>query len=159
MITNDTEQGLTLAPGSHWQWLLKPKLERLVAQKFSGTQRVRPDDTTITDETTITVAMNDRSEHNLTKRFEKSDIDWSSVENQLLCWGGLFRAGKKLRLIVVFHYIEDSRSYPRKGDKRGPHLRLKRMQGEIHNQLDGERASGQSSVWRQVYELMRCRDK
>jgi hypothetical protein len=33
------------------------------------------------------------------------------------------------------------------------------MREDMENQLDAERASGLSNTWRQVYQLMRCRDK
>lgn len=35
------------------------------------------------DATTIAISVNDRSESNITKRFEKLDIDWPIVERQL----------------------------------------------------------------------------
>ncbi|KAA8643693.1 uncharacterized protein ATNIH1004_010467 [Aspergillus tanneri] len=152
VVVSDTEQNLVLAPSAYWDKFLNPKLERVVGQKFSRDQRVRPDDTA------ITVAINDRSEHNLTKRFEKTNINWSLVEDQLLDWGDLFRAGKKLRLIITFYYLGDSRSCQKKGDKRGSSA-TQRMQVEMENQLNAEHTSGLSSSWRQVYQLMRCRDK
>ncbi|KAA8641564.1 uncharacterized protein ATNIH1004_011700 [Aspergillus tanneri] len=152
VVVSDTEQNLVLAPSAYWDKFLNPKLERVVGQKFSRDQRVRPDDTA------ITVAINDRSEHNLTKRFEKTNINWSLVEDQLLDWGDLFRAGKKLRLIITFYYLGDSRSCQKKGDKRGSSA-TQRMQVEKEDQLNAERTSGLSSSWRQVYQLMRCRDK
>jgi hypothetical protein len=152
VVVSDTEQNLVLAPSAYWDKFLKPKLERLVGQKFSRDQQVRPDDTA------MIVAINDRSEHNLTKRFEKTNIDWSLVEDQLLGWGDLFRAGKKLSLIITFYYLGDSRPYQKKGDKRGSSATL-RMQVEMEDQLSAERNSGLSSSWRQVYQLMRCHDK
>lgn len=104
VVTSDTEQNLVLTPSAYWETVLKPKLERVAGQKFSGKQRVRPDDTA------ITVAINEHSEHNLTKRFEKTNVDWSPVENQLLIWGDLFRAGRKLRLLITFYYLGDPQS-------------------------------------------------
>lgn len=35
------------------------------------------------DATTITISMNDRSEHDIVKRFEKLEIDWLIIERQL----------------------------------------------------------------------------
>ncbi|EEA21493.1 conserved hypothetical protein [Talaromyces marneffei ATCC 18224] len=151
-VTRDTEQNLVLAPSAYWNTFLKPKLERLIAQKFSRDQRVRPDDTE------MIIAINDRSEHNLTKRFEKTEIEWSLVEDQLMKWGDLFRAGKKLRLIITFYYLGDNQSRLKKGEKRGSSA-TQRMRGEMEDQLSAERTSGSSSSWRQVYQLMRCRDK
>ncbi|KAJ0420272.1 hypothetical protein BJY00DRAFT_141650 [Aspergillus carlsbadensis] len=72
--TSDTEQNLVLAPSAYWL-TLKPKLEKIISEKFLPSQQVQSDDTA------ITVAINDRSEHNLTKRFEKTNIEWSSIED------------------------------------------------------------------------------
>jgi hypothetical protein len=152
VVVSDTEQNLVLTPSAYRSRFLKPKLEQLIGQKFSRDQRVRPDDTA------VIVAIHDRSEHNLTKRFEKTDINWSLIEDQLLNWGDSFRAGKKLRLIITFYYLGDNRSYQKKGDKRGSSA-TQRMLGEMENQFSAERTSGSSGSWRQVYQLMRCRDK
>jgi hypothetical protein len=48
----------------------------------------------------------ERSQRDLTKRFKEIDIDWLVVERQLLSWGELFRAGKKLRVYLSFNYLE-----------------------------------------------------
>ena len=152
VVSDDTEPNQVLAPSAYWERFLKSKLARVVGQKFSPDQRVRSDDTA------ITVTVNDRSERKLTKRFEKTNIDWSSVEDQLLSWGDLFRAGKKIRLLITFHHIGDSRSSPKKGDKRGSSA-TKRMQAEMEDQLTAERSSGLGETWREVYQLMRCRDR
>ncbi|KAJ5647181.1 hypothetical protein N7490_003553 [Penicillium lividum] len=152
VVSDDTEPNQVLAPSAYWEKFLKSKLGRVVGQKFSPDQRVRSDDTA------ITVTVNDRSERKLTKRFEKTNIDWSSVEDQLLSWGDLFRAGKKIRLLITFHHLGDSRSSPKKGDKRGSSA-TKRMQAEMEDQLTAERSSGLGETWREVYQLMRCRDR
>ncbi|KAJ5899178.1 hypothetical protein N7495_003922 [Penicillium taxi] len=62
VVSEDTEQNLVLAPGAYWEKFLKGKLARVVAQKFLPSQRVRLDDTA------IIVKINDRTEHDLTKR-------------------------------------------------------------------------------------------
>ncbi|EFW14609.1 conserved hypothetical protein [Coccidioides posadasii str. Silveira] len=68
--------------------------------------------------------------------------------------GSLFRVGKKLRLGISFNYIEES--YPRKADKRGASSVTRRMLAEREAQIDAEHTSGQSSVWREIYRMMRC---
>jgi hypothetical protein len=78
-------------------------LEKLLEGKTARKGRVRPGDTS------IVVSVNDRSQRNLTKRYNNLDIDWTTVENQLLRWGELFRRGKKLRLSITFNYVEDDR--------------------------------------------------
>jgi hypothetical protein len=67
-----------------------------LCKKLSSNKRVRPDDTS------VVVSVTERSERDLTKRFDEIDIDWSVIEKQLVVWGELFRAGKKLRVDISF---------------------------------------------------------
>jgi hypothetical protein len=62
------------------------------------------------DATTIAISVNDRLEYNITKRFEKLEIDWLIVERQLQAWSHLLRIGKKLGINVSFNYIESSKA-------------------------------------------------
>jgi hypothetical protein len=87
-------------------------------------------------------------------------MDWPAVEKQLLGWGELFRAGKKLTLNMSFNYTEGShvpRPSPRGTDKRGTssatQLMLLERQADINAQ---EQATGQPPTWDHVYSLMRC---
>ncbi|PSN61086.1 hypothetical protein BS50DRAFT_535093, partial [Corynespora cassiicola Philippines] len=100
MITKDTEQDIVLAPGPYWSLYLRPKLEKVLCKKLSANRRVRADDTN------VVISVNERSERDLTKRFDETEIDWSMVEKQLLMWGELFRAGKKLRVNLSFNYVD-----------------------------------------------------
>ncbi|CZT13844.1 uncharacterized protein RAG0_17336 [Rhynchosporium agropyri] len=90
LISKDTEQNLVLAPIFYWPLFLQPKLEKLLCKKLPSNKRDRPDGTN------VVVSVTERSERDLTKRFDETDIDWPVVEKQLLAWGELFRAGKKL---------------------------------------------------------------
>jgi hypothetical protein len=45
VVTKDTEQNLVLAPSSHWQLFLNPKLEKLLCKKFPRNRRIDSDDT------------------------------------------------------------------------------------------------------------------
>jgi hypothetical protein len=78
------------------------------------------------------------------------------VEKQLLAWAHLFRRGKKIRLKISINYIEDSGPLPSETDKRGNLSVTTRMLADRDAQIDAEQASGQQSVWRDVYRVMRC---
>jgi hypothetical protein len=66
------------------------KAGSLSSQKIASNRRVGPDDTT------IVVSVKDRSQRDLTRRFENTDIDWITVEQQQLAWDPLYNLGKKL---------------------------------------------------------------
>lgn len=138
-----------MPPSSYWQQI-KDTAESVLRRKIARNRRVRLDDTT------IVVSVNDRSQRDLTKRFESTNIDWIAVEKQLLIWSHLYSLGKKLRLQISINYIEDSGPLPSRSDKRGNSSVTKRMLAERDAQIDAEDASGQPSVWRDVYRIMRC---
>ncbi|KAA8641539.1 uncharacterized protein ATNIH1004_011675 [Aspergillus tanneri] len=148
-LAKDTEQDLVFKPSSYWQQI-KEKAERILQRKKSRNQRVRPDDTT------VVVAVNERSQRDLTKRFENTDIDWTAIEKQLLQWENLFRQGKKLRLFISINYLEDSNPSPSKTDKRGNTSTTNGMLCDLDDQVTAENSTGQPSVWREVYRKMRC---
>ncbi|CZS75053.1 unnamed protein product [Fusarium graminearum] len=68
-LTNDTEQNLVLAPGALWETTLKDKVDRLLRQKTPQGKSYLP------EETIVIVSVTDRSERDLTKRFDEFDID------------------------------------------------------------------------------------
>jgi hypothetical protein len=78
VLSRDTEEDVDLAPSAYWQMTLNGKLKKLLEGKIPGKGRVKSDDTT------IVVSVNDRSQRDLTKRFDHLDIDWTAVEKQLL---------------------------------------------------------------------------
>ncbi|KAM0347576.1 hypothetical protein ACHAP4_011297 [Fusarium culmorum] len=115
-LTNDTEQNHVLAPGALWEMTLKNKVDRLLRQKTPRGKKHVP------EETIVVVSVTDRSERDLTKRFDELNIDWQMVEEQLYKWSPLFRAGKKLRVDISFICKEEpqgSRVVQQQGGGRG----------------------------------------
>jgi hypothetical protein len=84
-LTNDTEQNVVLAPGAFWDQTLKSKLQELVQKKMPRNKCYEP------DETNVVVSVTDRSQRDLTKRFDELEIDWDVVEEQLMAWSYLLR--------------------------------------------------------------------
>ena len=115
LISKDIEQNLILVLTFYWSLFLWPKLEKLLYKKLSLNKRIRPDDTN------IVVSMTKRSERDLTKRFDKTDINQPVIEKQLIVQRELFYINKKLRVDISFNYLETDQqlSTSRKRDKRG----------------------------------------
>ncbi|KAL6240626.1 hypothetical protein RBB50_012453 [Rhinocladiella similis] len=154
-ISRDTEPDVLLAPSTYWRLVLQAQLEELLQKKFTRSRGVRSEDTTVVVSTT------ERSQRDLVKRFDQTNIDWAIVENQLRNWGQYFLNGKRLRLNLSFNYMESARPTPRsaarKGDKRGSTSATTLMlaQRDLHISAE-EEASGRPAVWQKVYTLFRC---
>ena len=74
MISRDAEQDVVLAPASYCRLFLQPHLDKLLHRKVSLPKCVKSDDTN------VVVSVMDRSERDLTKRFDELEIDWAVVE-------------------------------------------------------------------------------
>ncbi|EMD96376.1 hypothetical protein COCC4DRAFT_155192 [Bipolaris maydis ATCC 48331] len=152
-LSKDTEQDVVLAPSVYWRFCLRAKVDKLLSRKLPHGKHVKCDDTS------VVASVNDRSERDLTKRFDDIDIDWPLVERQLMRWGELLRCGKKLRVDLSFNYVElapPSAAARNRGNKRGSSA-TQNMLADRASQLDAEQeTSASASVWREVYALMRC---
>ncbi|KAJ5986554.1 hypothetical protein N7451_010919 [Penicillium sp. IBT 35674x] len=150
-VAKDTEQDLVLAPRFHWRLFLQPKLKELLIRKYPQ-RKLKSDDTSVVVSAT--------RQRGLSLRFDGTDIDWPSIEKQLFDWGDLFLAGKKLRLVISFNYIEDPQGSTisrRTTDKRGASSATQRMLEERDHQLRAEEeVTGEPPAWKAVYALMRC---
>jgi len=100
LVTKDTEQDLVLAPSQYWSLYLQPKLEEVLRKKLPPNRQVKVVDTN------VVVLVKERLEQDLTKRFDKAEIDWPVVEKQLIAWGELFHAGKKLMVDLSLNYVD-----------------------------------------------------
>ncbi|TVY13538.1 hypothetical protein LARI1_G009267 [Lachnellula arida] len=114
------------------------------------------------EDTKIVVTIKPRLALSLTKCFNETDIDWSVVEKQLIQWGDLFRARKKLRINISFNYNYVETGQPSatlsRTDKR--RSTTQQMLTERTTQLDADKeSSDQPSIWPDTYEIMRCPEK
>lgn len=149
VLATDTEQDLARPPNFYWQQIMETA-ESVLCRKIARNRRVRLDDTT------IIVSINDRSQRDLTKRFDNAGIDWDVVERQLLTWAYLYCRGKKLRIQISINYIEDCDRTMFRGEKRGQSSVTKKMLEEREARIDAEQASGQHAAWRDVYRITQC---
>ena len=150
-VIKDTEQDLVLAPGFYWRLFLQPKLREKLCLKYPH-KKIVLDDTSIV----VTVPRVDK----LTRQFAKTDIDWPDIEKQLLEWGHHFLAGKKLKLMISFNYIDDcqgSTASRRATDKRGTSSATQGMLQDLDQEVNTEEElTGEPAAWRHVYMVMRC---
>jgi hypothetical protein len=101
IIAKQTENDLVVAPSDFWTEELFSKIADIVKSTGKSCEA---------DATTIAISVNDRSEHDITKRFAKLDSDWLVIERQLQAWSHLLRIGKKLRINVSFNYTESNKA-------------------------------------------------
>lgn len=92
-----TKPEVALAPTNYWESFLEPKLEDPLHKKKNRSLQ--------SESTTVVVSVTACSTPPITKLFDIS-IDWTTIEKQLINLGKLFRAGKKLRLNLLFNYID-----------------------------------------------------
>jgi hypothetical protein len=88
----------------------------LVQKKLSKHKKVTCDDVT------VVVKNTGRSERQLARRCDQAAIDCTTVERQLVEWGELFRAGKKLIVKISFNYVvEDCNALAHPAKRTGSH--------------------------------------
>ncbi|KAH6667357.1 hypothetical protein B0J14DRAFT_490018, partial [Halenospora varia] len=75
------------------------------------------------EDTKVVLKVTQRLEDNVTKSFDKTDIDWSVIEKQLMLWADRF-PDKRLTVDISFNYNYIETGQPpatslRRTDKRG----------------------------------------
>ncbi len=143
VVAKQTEDDLVLAPSDFWNEELSPK----VADIAKPTGKLCK-----ADATTIVLSVNDRTERDITKRFEELHIDWPVVESKLQAWSHLLRIGKRLRVGVTLSYMESGKMARTTG--RGATVT---QLAERNARLDAEQVvAGALDAWRRVYKLLQC---
>lgn len=155
VMFKETEPDVVLDPASYWERLLRPRVDELLKKNVIPPRSVRANNTN------VAVSVTDRKERDLNKQFDETDVDWSVVEKQLMAWSDLFATGKKLRVNVCIHYVENGVSHgmanPRARNTNTGRSATQHMLAERAAQLDAEEgATGQPSAWRIAYAETRC---
>ena len=103
------------------------------------------------------MSVTDRSHRDLAKRFDELDIDWGVIENQLVVWSHLLRDRRQLRIDISFIYKKNAQQAAvrtqqttRRGGVTATQL------AERAELLEEQEAAGLTTVWKEVYSLMRC---
>jgi hypothetical protein len=73
-MPKDTEQDRVLVPDAFWKHLLEPKLKNFLRKK---NRPLRSEDTN------VVLSVTERSERDLTKRFDDTTIDWAVIPLQV----------------------------------------------------------------------------
>jgi hypothetical protein len=137
-------------PADFWGHSLEPKLASFLRKKNRLLK---------SESTTVVVSVTARATPAITELFDDTTIDWTVIHKHLSKWGELFRAGKKLKLSFSFNYIDAPQSSTTLSQtaRRGRLSRTHRMLNERDEQVGAEEAaSGQPSIWADVYRTFRC---
>jgi hypothetical protein len=146
ILPKDAEQGIVLTPAAYWEKFLRPKLEDSI-RKTKRSLAVAF--------TSVIATVVCCKEEPFLKRYDNTSIDWAEIECQLFAWSNFYKAGKKLKISLAFDHIDTASTTSRSG---GSVSTSRQMLGTGNLQVDAEQhSSGQSSVWRRVYQIFHCR--
>ena len=139
----NTERDVVLQPAAFFDIILSPKVKATAAQKISRNKNVQLEDIG------VIVSVNDRTERDLNRT--QPDVDWAEIEEQLVEWGELCRAGKKLRVDLSFNYkdsVPDEATASSSREARGRTSATSLMLAEQARQIDAEEGStGHPAIW------------
>lgn len=142
-LTEDTIEDVEVAPGAYWNEVLESELATVVESKLPKPQ-YQP------DETTITVSNSKRGEPPFLKRFNKSIIDWTIVENKLRSWSN---SGLKLKVAISFIYKEVQ---PVNNSGKTGRGATNKHSAALERLVTRQEASGTRAIWRDVYQVFEC---
>lgn len=142
----DTEQDLVLEPAAYWEHFLEAKLNKALLKKKRNL---------LSEDTTVVVSVTKHSER-LLRGFDDTSVDWAVIQKQLLKWGELFRAGRKLKLNLSFNYVDASSATTLSRGPRNRASTTNQMLAERAAQQDAEESSGLPFLYKEVYSLFRC---
>ncbi|KIW22004.1 uncharacterized protein PV07_12589 [Cladophialophora immunda] len=154
-VANQSEPNVVVSLDCYWRLVLQDRLEQVVRRRFAKNRRLRH------EHTAVVVSVTERSQRDLSKEYEGTEIDWAVANNQLLDWSPHFQKGKKLRVNLSFNFVEQnaqsaSRS-ARRGDKRGRKSASSGMLADRDREIAAEQdATGEPPVWPDLYAFMRC---
>ncbi|KAJ5901575.1 hypothetical protein N7495_002103, partial [Penicillium taxi] len=143
VAVKDTKKDLTRLPSFYCEQI-KDGSGNVLRRTTARSRRLRLDDTDM--------VLSVNSQRDIDKYFEDTNVEWAALP----AWVHLYRRGKKIRLQISINYIEDSGPLSSRTDKRGKSSVTTRMLADRDAQIYAEQASGQQSVWRDVYRVMRC---
>ena len=141
-ISQNSERYVVHKPGSFWQVVLRPRLEKVVEKKMSHVRVF---------ETNVVVNVTARGVHNFANEFEGLDINWRDVSSQLTDWSGYFQDGKQLRIILTFHYRSldqpaiSADTLRRSGRGRPPTQQMRQVRNA--RILAEEETEGRAAIW------------
>jgi hypothetical protein len=84
IVSKDIDKDLVLALSDYWQQFLEKKMQNFMGRKAPCDRRVRAEDTS------IVVSVRNCSRRDLTKRYDKTDIDGTTIDRQLQKGSALF---------------------------------------------------------------------
>ncbi|KAK3945965.1 hypothetical protein QBC46DRAFT_424888 [Diplogelasinospora grovesii] len=140
-LTSDTERNLVLAPGAFWNRTLKSKVEDLFKKNTPRKKCYKP------HETNIVVSTQERSERDLSMRFDEWNIVWDDIEDQLRAWSHFFRAGKKLTIDISLVCVEEDQVTA---------MSTQSAAGTAAQHVERDNILERNTLWNGVYTLMRC---
>ena len=157
VLSTNTEQDVVLRPDSFWTNVLSPKL------KAAHEKRLPTGKDAYLDDVEIVLSVNQSKEDDLPIRFDEVELAWPAVEDQILKWGDLFRAGKRIKVIVRFNYKErvvapaEAAGNNSTSVVSGRPSATRRQLAERGLHLNAVEAStGRQAIWNHVYTITRC---